>query len=953
MAELRVVETAHQSREWPAATLLSEASRGAGPLSASAFVLVLLPFLMIPRGASGADIRVPGSAQVPTLQGQTAPGETGSERDSHAVSAPQAVAVRLTGSLNIDGTPDEEAWASATPVTEYWQTQPLEGEPGSQRTEARFLYDDDALYVGAILYSENPIAARLKRRDASFADTDLFAVFIDGYHDHQVAYRFVLNAAGVRKDSRANPDGSNGDTSWDPVWEGAAQVGDEGWSAEMRIPFSQLRFSPADRQVWGIQIERRDRSNNEWSYSAFTPLLERGGVARFGHLVGIEGIEPARPLELLPYVTARNERLDVPANTGAGVRNPFQSGSDYFGSAGLDLKYRVGTNLTLDAAVNPDFGQVEVDPAVINLTAFETRYQERRPFFVEGMDLFTFQEGGPAGSTGRPPQLVYSRRIGGPPQGSAPSQAAFADAPQATTILGAAKLTGRSESGWSVGLLEAVTEREVTPWVDGSGTRSETVVEPATNYVVGRLRRDLRAGDTRVGVIGGAVNRGLEGSSLVLPSAAYTGGLDFANEWAGRSWRVSGALAASHLRGSEAAMVATQRSSSRYFQRPDVDRLSVDSMATSLSGYYAMADLTKQAGTVQVRLAGAAISPGYEVNDLGFQSRADRFILDTQLKYQETVPGRIFRSWEVRGGPDAIWNYGGDRVFAQFNVLTDWVLANYWSGSSAMRYDAKIDDDRLTRGGPIAVGPERFSARVNIQTDRTKPYVVNASYDWSHDAAGSKRNAADISLLVAVQSNWEVSFGPSVAKERVAAQYVTSVLDPLATETFGRRYVFAGLSQTTVSLDTRFNITFTPNLTFELYAQPFISTGNYGGLKEFRAPRTFDFLRYGTDTGTLTDQRDGTFRVDPDAAGPAASFTVDNRDFSYRSLRGNAVLRWEWRPGSTLFLVWQQSRVEELEASDPTLSGVGESRIGHDTGEIFRIPPNNIFQLKVSYWFNP
>ena len=887
------------------------------------------------------------------LQGQEEPQEPSSKPESHAASAPHAVAVRFTGSISLDGLPDEEAWASAPPVTEFWQTQPFEGQPVSMPTEARFLYDDEALYVGAMLYTDGPVAARLKRRDADFGDTDLFAVFIDGYHDHQLAYRFVVNAAGVRKDSRAGSDGSNGDTSWDPVWEAAAQVSDEGWSAEMRIPFSQLRFSPGDDQVFGIQIERRDRFTNEWVYSAFTPLLERGGVNRFGHLVGIGGIESARPLELLPYVTARAERLHVPASTGSGLADPLRSGSDYFGSAGLDLKYRMGTNLTLDAAVNPDFGQVEVDPAVINLTAFETRYQERRPFFVEGQDIFTFQEGGPAGSTGRAPELVYSRRIGRPPHGRVPSEAVFADPPTATTILGAAKLTGRTGSGWSLGLLEAVTEREATHWVDAAGARSETVVEPATNYLVGRLRRDLRAGDFRIGVIGGAVNRRLEDSPIVLASAAYTGGLDFTNEWAGRSWRFSGAFAGSHLRGSEEAMIATQRSSSRYFQRPDVDHLSVDSTATSLSGYYAMADLTKQAGSVQMRLAGAAISPGYEVNDLGFQSRADRFILYTQLKYQETVPGRIFRSWEVRGGPDAIWNYGGDRVFAQFNVLTAWTLTNYWSGSTVMRYDARTEDDRLTRGGPLAVTPRRVTASIRVQTDRTKPYVVSASYDWNGDNAGSWRQGGDLNLSVAVQSNWEVSFGPSISKERVAAHYVTAVSDPLATETFGGRYVFAKLDQTTFSLDTRFNITFTPNLSFELFAQPFVSTGNYGALKEFRAPGTFDFLRYGTDIGTVTDPGDGTYLVDPDAAGPAAAFSVDNRDFSYRSLLGNAVLRWEWRPGSTLYLVWQQSRVQDLEASDPTLSRIGESRIGHDTADIFRIPPDNIFQLKVSYWLNP
>ena len=748
--------------------LLAGTSRGAISRHTAEVLFLLLLSLLIPGGVSAEDTEASVGGQIPPFDQHETRQEPQSERDSHTTSAPRVQAVRLEGPLRLDGMPDEEAWASAPPVTEFWQTQPDEGERFSQRMEVRFLYDDNALFVGAMLYNEAPVAARLKRRDSGFADTDLFAVFIDGYHDHQSAYRFVVNPAGVRKDSRADPDGSNGDTSWDPVWEANAQISDEGWSAEMRIPFSQLRFSPADVQVWGIQIERRDRFSQEFGYSAFTPLLERGGIARYGHLVGIEGIERARPLELLPYMTGRSERLHVPASTGAGFADPFRSGSDYSGSAGLDLKYRMGTNLTLDAAVNPDFGQVEVDPAIINLTAFETRYQERRPFFVERAEIFSFQEGGTAGSTGRPPELVYSRRIGRPPQGRVPSEAVFSASPTPATILGAAKLTGRSDSGWSIGLLEALTEREVTRWVDATGASSGTVVEPATNYLVGRLRRDLRAGDTRIGVLGSAVNRRLGGSSVVLPSAAYTGGLDFTHEWADRSWRFSGAFAGSHLRGSEEAMTAKQRSSSRYFQRPDVDHLSLDPTARSMAGYYAMADVNKQAGRLQVKVAAAAISPGYEVNDLGFQSRADRFIVDTQLKYQETVPGRIFRSWKIRGGPDAIWNYGGERVFAEFNVFSSWILTNYWSGGTQFRYNPRTQNDRLTRGGPLAIDPERFSARVNVQTDRTRPYVVTASFDWSRDNGGSWRKAGNLNLHVAAQSNWEVSFGPRISKEGVA-----------------------------------------------------------------------------------------------------------------------------------------------------------------------------------------
>ena len=349
------------------------------------------------------------------------PTDVAPSRVLHGRESPRAVAVRTSESIRVDGILDEDAWTSVPAITDFRQTQPSEGEVLSERTEVRFLYDSEALYVGAHLFDSGPVYARLKRRDASFADTDLFAVFIDGYHDHTRAYRLAVNAAGVRKDSHVNPDGSNGDTSWDPVWQASTQITADGWVAEMRIPFSQLRFSPADVQEWGIQVERKIRHTQEWGYFAFTPLLEAGGIAQYGHLEGIRGVEPGRRLELLPYVTARAERVQPTADPDVGYSDPFRSGSAFVGGAGLDLKYRVAPNVTLDASANPDFGQVEVDPAVINLTAFETRYQERRPFFVEGSELFQFQEGaGPAGSTGQSPKCVkpYCTNLYGGPAAS-------------------------------------------------------------------------------------------------------------------------------------------------------------------------------------------------------------------------------------------------------------------------------------------------------------------------------------------------------------------------------------------------------------------------------------------------------------------------------------------------------------------------------------------------------
>ena len=385
-------------------------------------------------------------------------------------------------------------------------------------------------------------------------------------------------------------------------------------------------------------------------------------------------------------------------------RIPIEVGSDHFGEAGLDLKYRLTSNVTLDATVNPDFGQVEVDPSVINLTAFETRFQERRPFFVEGGDIFQVGEGGPGGSTGRPPQVFYSRRIGRSPSGSPPSEAVFADAATATTILGAAKVTGRVGDGWSLGLLEAVTTRETATYVDANQAVGDAVVEPATNYLVGRVRRQIRGGETRFGLFGTAANRSLAGTGMDgrLHSAAYSGGADLAHEWSNRKYRISTMFSGSYVQGDPAAIIRTQRSSTRYFQRPDADHLTLDVNATSLAGYYAMVDVVKQTGAFGAKVAVAASSPGYEVNDLGFQSASDRIIIDTNFSYNHPDPGRILRQWSVRWSPDAVWNYAGDRVWTEVNGNFSWQFLNYWGGQVRLGYNPVVDDDRLTRGGPMA-----------------------------------------------------------------------------------------------------------------------------------------------------------------------------------------------------------------------------------------------------------
>ena len=444
--------------------------------------------------------------------------------------APGALAVRISTGIEIDGRLDEIAWSEAPPITGFTQNDPFESQPVSEPTEVRFLYDDNALYIGGRLYDSGPVTTRLARRDAIVADSDFLIVVIDSYHDHQTAYHFATNPSGMKRDIAVSGAGrayggfgrGGGGSAWDPVWDVATSITDEGWFVEMRIPFSQLRFSPEDTQIWGVQIERAINRKKERAVFSFTPKLEATGIARYGHLTGIRGVGAGRKLELLPYVGMRAEYVDQAPSSQVAFGNPFRSGSDYFGRAGLDLKYRLGSNLTLDATVNPDFGQVEVDPAVINLTAFETRFAERRPFFIEGAEIFQFARGGPGGTTGRSPQVMYSRRIGRRPQGRVSSSAVFSDAPTATTILGAAKITGKVWSNWSVGLLEAFTGREYAPYVDDLSIPGESLVEPPTNYLGGRLRRDLRSGQTQIGMMATAVNRAKLSLSPTIISSTLT-----------------------------------------------------------------------------------------------------------------------------------------------------------------------------------------------------------------------------------------------------------------------------------------------------------------------------------------------------------------------------------------------------------------------------------------------
>ncbi len=874
------------------------------------------------------------------VKAQTQPLLTGEDarREAHAA-MPAVIAARLTTPIRLDGRLDDAAWQSATPATEFTQNDPAEGQPASERTEVRFLYDDDALYIGARMWdAAGDVRTRLGRRDAMVEGSDFLYIMLDSHHDHLLAYQFSVNPSGLKRDE-LNSGGGGGpggnDTSWYAFWDLETSVDSLGWIAEIRIPFSQLRFPDQAEQLWGLQIQRRIIRKQELSVFAFTPKRERGGVARYGHLAGLKGLKRGRPLEVMPYAVARAEYANVDR------ADPFRSEAEAFGGAGIDLKYRLTSSLTVDGTINPDFGQVELDPAVVNLTAFETSFQEKRPFFVEGGDIFRF------GQMDNNSQLFYSRRVGRGPQGSLPSGTQYSDRPTASTILAAAKLSGRTSNGWSLGFLEAVTDREKAAVLLDDGGTGKQIVEPYTSYFVGRARKNLRQGQTTVGLIGSAVNRKLETDALkeVLRSNAYVAGADFNHEFLNRTWSAQGFFALSHVLGSPEAMIRTQRSSSRYFHRPDADYLEVDSSATSLTGYAARLEVGKRAGLHWRGEANLALTaPNYEINDGGFQTTVDRINAGGNLTYVHQTPGRYLRDWRLSSNPNGSWNFGGEFQGGRVNIELNSNLLSNWGGQLNYSYGFDAFDDRLTRGGPSAreIGGQNVGGELHSDNRRQVSGRLRSNYSWSR--TGGFHLGSNGNVTVRPSEKWSISVGPSFNRSRNSAQYLTSVEDALMTATFGRRYLFAPIEQTSLSLDTRLNINFTTDLSFDLFAQPFISSGHYDSPMQLRQPRTYNFDVFSAANGTLTEDSGG-YHIDPDRDGPAAAFSIGRRDFNTRSLRGNAVLRWEWRAGSTLFLVWQQQRSGN--------QSFGTFDLSRDIGGVFGAKPQNVFLIKLSYWLNP
>jgi hypothetical protein len=857
-----------------------------------------------------------------------------------SVSGREVQARRVEEAVHVDGRLTEAVWQGVG-VGDFIQRNPLDGKPASERTEVWIAFDEKALYVAARLYDSEPskIVSLLGRRDDEL-DSDWFSFAIDPYFDRRSGYLFSVNPAGSIIDKTLYNDEWD-DSTWDGVWESAARIDDQGWTVELRIPYDQLRFPVRDEYIWGVNFKRTIQRRNEQDYFSWVPKEENGFVSRFARLTGIRGIRPGRHFEVMPYTVGK--LTFSPREEG----NPFRTGSDLFASVGLDLKYGLKSNLTLDLSLNPDFGQVEVDPAEVNLSVFETYYSEKRPFFVEGANIFTFGYGGANNNFGfnwGNPEFFYSRRVGQPPQGSAGGEG-HVRSPEMTTILGAVKLTGKMSGNWNIGFLNAVTAREYAT-MDNAGSRSTQEVEPFSDYSVLRAQKEFNQGRQGLGFIASGVFRDLNDSELqnILGRQALAlaadGWLQLGKK---QGWALTGWLGATRVTGSSDYILDLQHSPLHYFQRPDADHLSLAPEATSLSGWSGRLALNKQKGNVIFNAALGAVSPGFEVNDLGYQWRGDYVNFHLATGYNWLHPGTVFRSATLLAATARGWDFGSNSIMKNSFLFLYGEFLNYWGGQIQLGYIDASYDKEATRGGPLLRLPPGYLISLEAYSDSRKPLVLSVNGEWSRRKDGSRNIEVGPQLRWKPRSNVSVTFHPEVEFYDTYRQWVANVSDALNISTYGNRYIFAHLNQKLLSAEIRLNWIFSPKISLQAYLQPFIAVGKYAEFKELARPATYSFNYYGRNGSTIDKSEDG-YTVDPDGVGPAPEFTFADPDFNFKSLRGTVVFRWEYRPGSTFYLVWTQNRKD--------FANPGDLDFGRDLGDMVSAKGDNIFMLKATYRFN-
>lgn len=851
-------------------------------------------------------------------------------------------ATKLTTALpQIDGLVNDPAWQTVAWADSFTQLNPIEGDPPSEHTQFKVLYGSHNIFFAMMSYDSEPdkITARLSRRD-DVEDSDFIAIGLDSYFDKRTAFVFGLNAAGVKMDVIMSNDGDNNDDGWNPVWEGASSVTDSGWIAEMRIPYSQIRFADNEEQIWGFQILRKIHRKQEEVFWQSVSKDAPGFISYFGILRGIHNIKMPPRVEILPYGVFSRNTAD---------NDPFSTANSITANVGVDGKIGINSNLTMDFTVNPDFGQVEADPSEVNLSAYESFFEEKRPFFIEGKNIFSFPLAMGDGDMSSE-QLFYSRRIGRRPHYYPDEDDGFdydyEDVPTQTRIIGAAKISGKTANGWSIGVLDAVTDKEVAQ-IDLDHKQSDVTVEPLTNYLVSRLQKDYNNGNTSVGGMLTATNRKIEDEHLdYLNKSAYTGGIDVRHQWADKSYFVSLNVAGSHLKGKKEAILEAQESSARYFQRPDAKHVKLDSSRTTLSGYGGSFNIGR-AGNGNWRYATGGLwrSPGFEINDIGFMRVADNMMHYIWVGYRENDPVGIFRQININLNEWQGWNFNGDMLFQGGNINGGVQFLNYWSVHLGVNRQLDGLEPDMLRGGPMASDMGRWNSWLNFRSDSRKDLRLSGfvSSNFNDDNISYRYNG-QLDLFYKVNEQFDVSMEPFYRYKINNLQYVDSPEFESGSDNI-TRYVFAEMKQNTFGLVFRLNYSPTPNLSFQYFGQPFTSTGKYSNYKHIDNPRAKGKNRYTVyDPANIVLNEDEEWVSIDETSNGEVDYYLDIPDFNWSEFLSNLVVRWEYQPGSTLYLVWSQNKGHF--SYDPAFA------VRDNMQNLFNTKPDNVFLIKMNYWFS-
>ena len=845
--------------------------------------------------------------------------ESGIKNDTVKVNKPVRTynTVRITEKPIIDGVLNDACWEKGEWASDFTQWVPNEGARASQRTELKVLYDEKNIYVAIRAFDTEP--EKIHRKAASRDDLagDVVGICFDSYHDYRTGFEFDVTAAGQKIDGiLTNP--WNGDFSWNAVWYVKVGMEDSAWTAEFEIPLSQLRYSSDDVQVWGIHCWRwidRLQEESDWEVQSST---SPGMLYLFGNLKGIVGLQKSRHIEFMPYAVSKVKTYEKE------ILNPYANkGRTFFGNAGLDAKIGITSNFTVDFTVNPDFGQVEADPSEMNITAFESYFDEKRPFFLEGKNIFNYQFDDL--------NLFYSRRIGQKPSYQPDSILKY---PDFTSIISAEKFSGKTAKGLSIGVIHSITASEKAI-IKPENTEEDVVVEPLTNYFVARVQQDINKSNTVIGGMLTSTNRFIHNSQLdYMNKAAYTGGVDLLHQWRDKEYFVDAKFLGSYIDGDKQAIQELQRSSAHYFQRPDADYITYDSTLTNLSGFGGRIKVGK--GSKGLWRYATEINwraPGLDLNDIGFMQMADLIKQENSLSYFVNKPVSIFRTYSLSLGEYNSWDFGMNHLYSsgEFDVYLEFL--NKWAFSTGVSYKSQEQDNTLLRGGSSMITPASYSVYANIHTDWSKKISFSLNSNMLR-GDNQRYNTYSISPGISVQpvTSLKLSMNARYTHSQDALQYVKLVSD---------RYILGKINNKTLGITFKANLIITPELSLQYYGSPFASIGRFSQFKQVTNPHD---KNYNNRFKLLNPVADGSvYKVDENNDG-AFDYSFDNPDFDFYQFRSNFVFRWEYRPGSQIYLVWSNERTNEINP--------GLYSLENTTGRLRAVFPTNVFLIKFNYWFS-